>query len=108
MRQPLTSATPKLVREAMNGGVQKWFVDGSKYLDPDVFLYDIADGVKKVVISVSGPKKVSMNLSCVLEKEDPRTGRKEEDTFGARSAHTIIDQFDDTYEEMRSKMRESL
>ncbi len=108
-RRPLESAVPKLVREAMNGRVQKWFVDGSEYLDPDVFLYDIADRVKKIVVSVSRPKKVSMNLSCILEKEDPRTGKKEEDTFGVRSwTYTIITQLEDMYEEMKDRMRENL
>ena len=33
-------ARPKLIKEAMNGRVQNWFVDGSEYKDPDVFLYD--------------------------------------------------------------------
>ncbi len=93
----------------MNGTVQKWFVDGSEYLDPDVFLYDIADGVKRVVDGVSGPKKVHMNLSCVLEKEDPKTGVREEDTFGSRSGtHTVTIQLGDTYDEMKDKTRENL
>ena len=73
-RQPSEPARPRLTRRAMNGTVQKWFVDGSEYLDPDVFLHDIADGVKRMVDSFNWPKKVYMNLSCVLEKEDPKTG----------------------------------
>ena len=93
----------------MNGSVQKWFADGSGYKDPDVFLYDIADGVKKIVDSVDGPKRVNMNLSCVLEKEDPKTGNKEEDTFGARSGtYTVTVQLGDIYDEMRDRMRENL
>ena len=84
-------------------------MDGSEYLDLDVFLFDIADGVKKVVDGVDVPKKVHMNLSCVLEKEDPRTGVKEQDTFGWRSGtHTITVQLGDTYDEMKDKIREKL
>ena len=59
----------------MNGRVQKWLVDGSEYKDLDVFLYDIVSGIKETVDSVDGPKKVNMNLSCILEKEDPKTGK---------------------------------
>ena len=108
-RQPSEPARRSLTRSAMNGNVQSWFVDGSEYLDPDVFLFNIADGVKKVVGGVDGPKKVHMNLSCVLEKEDPRTGVKEQDTFGSRSGtHTITVQLGDTYDEMKDKIREKL
>ncbi len=65
--------------------------------------------MKETVDSVNGPKKVSTNLVCVLEKEDPKTGAKETDTFGARSGtHTITVQLGDTYDEMKGKMRESL
>ena len=65
-------------------------MDGSEYKDPNVFLYDIRGGVKETVDNVNGPKKVSTNLVCVLEKEDPKTGVKETDTFGVRSGtHTI-------------------
>ena len=93
----------------MNGRVQKWLVDGSEYKDPDVFLYDIASGVKETVDSVDGPKKVNMNLSCILEKEDPKTGDKEEDTFGARSGtHTVTIQLGETYDEMKGKRQENL
>ena len=81
-RRPSEPAKPRLIRKAMNGTVQKWFVDGSEYLDPDVFLYDIADEVKRMVDSFNSPKKVHMNLSCVLVKEDPKTGVEEEDMFG--------------------------
>ncbi len=88
----------------MNGSIQKWFVDGSQYKDPDVFLFDIKSSVKKMVNSVDGSKKVNMNLSCVLEKEDPKTGDKEEDTFGARSGtHTVTIQLGD---EMKDKMKD--
>ena len=58
---------------------------------------------------VNGPKKVHMNLSCVLEKEDPKTGNKEEDKFGVRSGtYTLTVQLGDTYDEMKDKMRENL
>ena len=36
-RKPSEPPKPKLSRKAMNGTVQKWFIDGSEYLDPDVF-----------------------------------------------------------------------
>ncbi len=87
--------------EAFRGGL--W--TGGEYLDPDVFLYDIAYGVKRVVDGVNGPKKVHMNLSCVSEKEDPKTGDKEEDKFGARSGtYTVTVQLGDTNDEMKDKM----
>ena len=108
-RRPLETVRPKLTREAMNGAIQKWFVDGSEYLDPDVFLYDIADEVKRLVDSFNWPKKVHMTLSCTLEKEDLKTGVREEDTFGLRSGtHTVTVQLGDTYDEMKDKMRENL
>ena len=89
-RKPSEPAKPRVTKSALNGSVQKWFVNGSQYKDQDVFLFDIKSGVKKMVDGVNGPKRVHMNLSCVLEKEDPRTGDKEEDTFGARSGtHTV-------------------
>ncbi len=85
----------------MNGTVQKWFVDGSEYLDPDE--------VKRLVDNFNWPKKVHMNLSCVLVKEDPKTGVEEEDMFGARSGtHTVTVQLGDMYDEMKDKMRENL
>ncbi len=93
----------------MRGAVQNWFIDGSEYLDPDVFLYDVEDKVKKLVDSFNWPKKVHMNLSCILSKEDPRTGIQEEDMFGSRSGtHTITIQLGVKYDEMREKMKENL
>ncbi len=69
----------------------------------------MASGVKETVNGVSGPKKVYMNLSCVLEKEDPKTGTKMEDTFGARSkTRTITLQLGETYDEIRDRMLENL
>ncbi len=40
-RKPLEPAKLRLTKSALNGSVQRWFVDGGKYLDPDVFLYDM-------------------------------------------------------------------
>ncbi len=108
-RRPTEPARPRLTRSFMGGDSTRWFVDGGEYLDPEVFLYDIADGVREMVDGVSGPKKVHMNLSCVLEKEDPKTGDREEDTFGSRSGtHTITVQLGDAYDEMRERMLENL
>ena len=108
-RQPSEPPKPKLTKKAMNGTVQKWFIDGSEYLDPDVFLYDTTDEVKKLVDSFNWPKKVHMNLSCILSKEDPRTGAEEEDMFGSRSGtHAITVQLGDKYDEMKEKMKENL
>ncbi len=76
-RKPDKPARPELIKGALNGRAQKWFVDGSGYKDPSVFLYDIEDGVRKAVDNVSGPRKVGTNFSCVLAKEDPRTGVSE-------------------------------
>ena len=74
-----------------------------------MFLYDIADGVRRVVDGVNGPKNIHMNLSCVLEKEDPRTGNKEEGKFGVRSGtYTVAVQLGDTYDEMKDRMQENL
>ena len=74
-----------------------------------MFLHDVASGVKETVDGVSGPKNVHMNLSCVLEKEDPKTGNSMEDTFGARSnTRAITLQLGDTYDEMRDRMVEKL
>ena len=94
-----------------NSGGQStiWFVDGSEYLDPEVFLYDVEEGVKKMVDEVKKSKKVSMNLSCILEKEDAKTGNKMEDTFGSRSKSKVVtSQLGDAYGEMRDRMLENL
>ncbi len=108
-RQPSEPARPTLRRRFRGGQSTLWFVDGSEYLDPEVFLHDVASGVKETVDGVSGPKKVHMNLSCVLEKEDPKTGNSMEDTFGARSkTQSITLQLGDTYDEMRDRMLEKL
>ena len=108
-RQPSEPARPTLRRRFRGGQSTLWFVDGSEYLDPEVFLHDVASGVKETVDGVSGPKKVHMNLSCVLEKEDPKTGNSIEDTFGARSkTQSVTLQLGDTYGEMRDRMLEKL
>ena len=106
----LTEPARTTLRRKFRGGRSTlWFVDGSEYLDPEVFLHDVANGVRETVDGVSGPKKVHMNLSCILEKEDVRTGNKMEDTFGARSnTRTITLQLGDTYDEMRDRMIENL
>ena len=108
-RKPSEPPKPKLTKKAMNGTVQKWFIDGSDYLDPDVFLYDTTDEVKKLVDGFDWPKKVHMNLSCILSKEDPRTGAEEEHMFGSRSGtHAITVRLGDKYDEMKEKMKENL
>ena len=68
VRGPAEVPTPVLRRKFKGGQSTIWFVDGSEYLDPEVFLYDVEEGVKKMVDEVKKSKKVSMNLSCVLEK----------------------------------------
>ncbi len=108
-RQLPEPAQPKLIKGAIDGRIQKWFVDGSEYKDPQLFLYDIESGVRKTIDGVNGPKKANTNLECVLEKMDPKTDVGETDTFGARSkTHTITVKLGDTYAEMRDKMLESL
>ena len=62
-----------------------------------------------MVDEVKKSKKVSMNLSCILEKEDAKTGNKMEDTFGSRSKTKVVTlQLGDAYGEMRDKMLENL
>ncbi len=39
-RQPSEPAEPKLIKGAINERIQRWFVDGSEYQDPEVFLKD--------------------------------------------------------------------
>ncbi len=100
---------PVLRRKFKGGQSTIWFVDGSEYLDPEVFLYDVEEGVKKMVDEVKKSKKVSMNLSCILEKEDAKTGNKMEDTFGSRSKTKVVTlQLGDAYGEMRDRMLENL
>ena len=108
-RGPAEVPTPVLRRKFKGGQSTIWFVDGSEYLDPEVFLYDVEEGVKKMVDEVKKSKKASMNLSCVLEKEDAKTGNKMEDTFGSRSKTKVVTlQLGDAYGEMRDRMLENL
>ena len=109
IRRPAEVPAPVLRRKFKGGQSTIWFVDGSEYLDPEVFLYDVEEGVKKMVDEVKKSKKVSMNLSCILEKEDAKTGNKMEDTFGSRSKTKVVTlQLGDAYGEMRDKMLENL
>ena len=108
-RGPPEPAKPKLIKGAINKRIQRWFIDGSEYKDPEVFLSDTEIGVRKTIDGVKGSKKVNTNLECVLEKTSMKTGVSETDTFGARSkTHTVTIQIGDTYAEMRDKMLESL
>ncbi len=109
-RQRLTEpAQPKLVSAALDKNVQRWFVSGEGYKDPNVFLNHTEHGVKEVVNSVSGPKKVYTMLKCILGKIALKTGEKVYANFNGRSkTHTVTTQLGDTYEEMKGKMLESL
>ncbi len=80
IRRPAEVPTPVLRRKFKGGQSTIWFVDGSEYLDPEVFLYHVEEVVKKMVDEVKKSKKVSMNLTCILEKEDAKTGNKMEDS----------------------------
>ena len=94
---------------ASEKNIQRWFVSGEGYKIPSVFLNDTKDGVKKVVDSVSEPKKVYTILKCVLVKHTLKTGEKIYADFNGRSkTHIITTQLSDTYEEMKGKMLESL
>jgi hypothetical protein len=109
LRAKTTPPKPKLIKSALNGKVQKWFVSGKGYKDPNVFLFHIENGVKKVVDNVSGPRKVSAVLVCYMMKETAKTGFYEVDKFGARSrTHTITVRLGDVYYEMIGKMLESI
>ena len=57
-RGPAEVPTPVLRRKFKGGQSAIWFVDGSEYLDPEVFLYDVEEGVKKMVDEVKKSKKV--------------------------------------------------
>ncbi len=109
-RQRLTEpAQPKLVSAALEKNIQRWFVSGEGYKIPSVFLNHTENGVKKVVDSVSGPKKVYTILKCVLVIHTLKTGEKIYADFNGRSkTHIITTQLGDTYEEMKGKMLESL
>ena len=109
-QQRLTEpAQPRLVSGALEGNVQRWFVSGEGYKDPSVFLDHTEDGVKKTIDSVNGPRKAYTSLKCILKKIDMKTGKETYIEFVGRSkTHTITTQIEDTYEEMKQKMLESL
>ncbi len=69
-------ARPELVSTSLNENVRRWFVSGEGYKIPDVFLNNIEDGVRNVVDSVSGTKKVYAVLKCTLVKTNLKTNQK--------------------------------
>ncbi len=108
-RKPSEPVRPKLAKKAMGGNVQKWIVSGSDYLDPQLSLDDVGDGVKKLVDTFKMTKKVYMNLTCVLAKENMRTGTEELDLFGSRSGTYVVTvQLGEMYEMMSERMLENL
>ncbi len=109
-QQQLTEpAQPRLMSSALEGNIEKWFVSGEGYKDPSVFLDHTEDGVKEKINSVNGPRKVYTSLKCVLKKTDMKTGIETYTEFVGRSkTHTITTQIEDTYNEMKQKMLESL
>ena len=90
-RQRLTEpAQPRLVSDALEGNVQRWFMSGEGYVDPSVFLDHTEDGVKDTIDSVNGPRKAYTSLKCTLKKVDPITGNETYIEFVGRSKnHTI-------------------
>ena len=100
---------PKLISSALDENVQRWFISGRGYKIPDMFLNDTENNVKNVVDKVDKPKKVYTTLKCELVKHDLKTGEKIYTEFHGRSkTHTITSTFDNTYDEMKGKMLESL
>ena len=98
---------PKLMQGAINRKVQKWFIDGSEYNDTDLFLCHIEPNVRKIVNNFKGPKKVYMNLECLLVKENPIDNTEELDRLGSRSGtHVVTTEFH--YDMMAEKMKEIL
>ncbi len=102
-------AHPQLVSNVLEGNVQRWFVSGEGYKDPNVFLNHTEDGSKEAIDSVNGPRKVYTVLKCKLKKIDLKTGKETHaDFIGKSKTHTITTQIGDTYEEMKQKMLQSL
>jgi hypothetical protein len=66
--RPTEPAEPKLIKGAISGRIQRWFVDGSEYKDAEVFLYDIESGVKKIIEDVKRVKESEHEFGmCVRE-----------------------------------------
>ena len=106
-RQPSEPPKPKLMKGAINRKVQKWFIDGSEYKDTDSFLSHIEPNVRKIVGDFKGPKKVYMNLTCLLLKKNPRDNTEELDRFGSRSGtYVVTTEFH--YDMMTERMKENL
>ncbi len=78
------------MKGAINRKVQKWFIDRSEYKDTDVFLSHIEPNVRKIVDDFKGPRKVYMNLTCLLVKENPKDNTEELDRFGSRSGTYVV------------------
>ena len=102
-------AIPELVSNAINENVQRWFISGEGYIDPNAFLDHIGNGVREVVDGVDRSKKVYAVLKCVLVKHNLKTGDRIFSDFNGHSkTHTITNELGDTYDEMKEKMLESL
>ena len=100
---------PRLIREAINGNVRRWFVLGNGYRIPDVFLNDVREDVKNVVDDTDKPIKTYAVLKCILVKENLKTKERIFTEFNGRSdTYTITVELGNTYEEMKEKMLESL
>ncbi len=107
LRQPSEPPEPKLIRKAINNKVQKWLINGGEYKDVDIFLSHIELIIRKIVNNFKGPKKVYMNLECLLVKENPIDNTEELDRFGSRSGtHVVTTKFH--YYMMAEKMKENL
>ncbi len=95
------------MKGAINRKVQKWFINRSEYKDTDVFLSHIEPNVRKIVDDFKGPKKVYMNLTCLLMKENPKDNTEELDRFGSRSGtYVVTTEFH--YDMMTERMKENL
>ena len=106
-RQPSEPPKPKLMKGAINRKAQKRFIDGSEYKDTDIFLSHIEPNVRKIVGYFKGPKKVYMNLTCLLVKKNRRDNTEELDRFGSRSGtYVVTTEFH--YDMMTERMKENL
>ena len=108
-RRPSDTPEPSLLGSALGGDVQRWQIDGSEYLDINVFLDDVGTEVKKLVDGFDYRRKVYLSLSCVLAKISPRTGLEETDVFVSRTrVYIISDTLGDTYDEMANVLKENV